>query len=102
MADILIRGMDMPKDCGHCRFAVDGWCYAYGKPNITALANDGITNFCPLVPLPEGHGGLVDARELLHDNEGLQLFKGDYRLAFDRIIERANTIVPAEGGSENG
>lgn len=61
MADILIRGMEMPKDCGHCRFAVDGWCYAYGGDNTSALANDGKTNFCPLVPLPAEHGRLIDA-----------------------------------------
>ena len=38
----------MPKNCFECRFAVDGWCYAHGKPNVDALANDGITNWCPL------------------------------------------------------
>ena len=57
---LLIKGMEMPSDCFHCRFSMDGWCYAYGKPNIDALANDGITNFCPLIPVPD-HGRLIDA-----------------------------------------
>ena len=35
------------------------WCYAYGKPNIDALSNDGRTNFCPLVEIPP-HGDLID------------------------------------------
>ena len=56
---ILIPGMEMPDSCNHCRFAVDGWCYAYGKPNVDALANDGVTNWCPLVPIPK-HSGLFD------------------------------------------
>ena len=56
---VYIPNMKMPEHCGECRFAVDGWCYAYGKPNIDALANDGRTNFCPLVPVPP-HGDLID------------------------------------------
>jgi hypothetical protein len=95
MADILIRGMAMPENCIHCRFAVDGWCYAYGKPNIPALEKAEVSSFCPLVPIPEGHGRLIDADALL---ERLIKTSRYFDLKFD--IDAAPTIVPAEGGGE--
>lgn len=67
---VYIPNMKMPEHCGVCRFAVDGWCYAYGKPNIDALANDGRTNFCPLVPVPP-HGRLIDADALAEKIDGI-------------------------------
>lgn len=68
MSGIYIPGMVMPDSCTHFRFAVDGWCYAYGKPNVDALTNDGVTNWCPLVPVPE-HGDLIDRDKLEKDIE---------------------------------
>ena len=91
---ILIKGMEMPEHCGVCRFAVDGWCYAYGKPNIDALANNGRTNFCPLVHVPE-HGRLIDADELL---EHVWRDKLDSRELIAKMIDNAQIIIPAEEG----
>ena len=87
---VYIPNMKMPEHCGECRFAVDGWCYAYGKPNIDALANDGRTNFCPLVPVPP-HGRLVDADALMK----LEVIPSDNWVF--RAIEKAPTIIPASG-----
>lgn len=102
MADVIIRGMEMPEFCDECgckrRTQRGACCGILGKPLKTSR-NYKRDDDCPLLPLPEGHGDLVDVKELLNDKEGLRLFKGDFRLAFDRIIERANTIVPAEGGN---
>lgn len=95
MADILIRGMEMPKDNN----AISIIIFSNGK--VSQAHDKKYAEYAEAVPLPEGHGDLVDVKELLNDKEGLQLFKGDFRLAFDRIIERANTVVPAEGGSDN-
>ena len=102
---VLIMGMEMPKDCGHRRFAVDGWCYAYGKPNIAALANNVKTNFCPLVPLQEKHGRLIDVSNLenmrfssgMHGDDGL-LYVPFVEVA--KAIFNAPTIIEAEGGEE--
>ena len=89
---ILIEGMEMPTDCNDCRFAVDGWCYAYGKPNIDALDNDGITNFCPLVHVPP-HGDLIDRDEIKYDwDEDNQAWGYD--------IHSAPTIIPADKEGE--
>lgn len=95
MADILIRGLEMPENCTHCRFAVDGWCYAYGKPNVPALAKAEVSNFCPLLPLPAGHGRLGDLDALERE------LAFDYAYAAAKVCHNAPTIVPAEGGGES-
>ena len=56
---ILIRGMEMPKDCSECRFCEwkdgdDVGCVATGKG-----ADD-----CPLIELPD-HGDLIDMDEFI-------------------------------------
>ena len=97
---VYIPNMKMPEHCGECRFAVDGWCYAYGKPNIDALANDGRTNFCPLVPVPP-HGRLIDGDVAEAITVNFDEAKGDF---WDGILYAADwiskqpTIVPAEEG----
>lgn len=95
---VYIKGMEMPTDCFHCRFAVDGWCYAYGKPNIDALANDGRTNFCPLLPVPN-HGRLIDADAMLKEhysgsNDGKYIEKAG--VINPLLVERLPTIIPAD------
>ena len=98
---VYIPNMKMPEHCGECRFAVDGWCYAYGKPNIDALANDGRTNFCPLVPVPP-HGRLIDGdvAEVIHfteeDADGKDFYDGILYAA--DWISKQPTIIEAEEG----
>ena len=97
---VYIPNMKMPEHCGECRFAVDGWCYAYGKPNIDALANDGRTNFCPLVPVPP-HGRLIDGDVAEAITVNFDEAKGDF---WDGILYAADwiskqpTIIQAEEG----
>jgi hypothetical protein len=99
--ELYINGMEMPEYCYECpcHNGESGYCQLYKDGYLSCIERPAK---CPLVPLPEGHGDLVDVKELLNDKEGMQLFKGDFRLAFERIIERANTIVPAEGGNADG
>ena len=62
---VIVKGMEMPRNCNDCRFAVAGWCYAFPEQsNRDALNNYTRTNWCPLHPLPEKHGRLVDADTL--------------------------------------
>lgn len=64
MADILIRGMEMPTSCSKCRFG-DGYaCYATGKIVQDEEWENTRHSFCPLVALPEGHGRLTDGDKL--------------------------------------
>lgn len=87
MADIIIKGMEMPHDCPHCEFAAIGYaspmssdctlyCRAVDKFKDCATEimkdksyeeisqYDTRPDWCPLVPIPEGHGRLIDAEEV--------------------------------------
>lgn len=108
MADLVIRGMEMPKNCFLCRFFREvqdydgtfGCCLA-AKKEINLEINlkfDG----CPLVPLPEWHGRLGDLDALISDKSGeATLWCGyeyqDHSVVFEEDIKNAPTIVPAEG-----
>jgi hypothetical protein len=101
MPDILIRGMEMPKSCDDC-FLPLRYCPYAMKEN----------GECPILPLPEGHGDLID-RDALKKRTPMVI---DYsaggfgtdgsirpvRGYGDWQIDQAPTIVPAEGGAEDG
>ena len=53
---VLIKGMEMPKDCDDCRFHKSYYCV------LTDIITNGMQG-CPLVEVPP-HGRLVDADEL--------------------------------------
>lgn len=81
MADILIRGMEMPKNCATCRL----WTCCEGYK--TADYNNPNRHFsCPLIEVPN-HGDLI-SREWLIKNWD----KYVYTLT---AIEAAPTIIPA-------
>ena len=97
---ILIKGMEMPKTCGECRFSVDGWCYAiasnddqpgYIKPYEKA-------KWCPLVPVPP-HGRLIDADALLADvrAHSESYFADDFAHEW---VDVAPTVIETESYSE--
>ena len=86
---VIIHGLDMPKDGVY-------WCEIgiAGKIATITIHGEDRKSF-PLVPLPEGHGKLVDADAIM-TNLGDVLYKGSVR----RVLMSAPTIVPAEGGGE--
>lgn len=95
---VLINGMEMPTSCDVCRFAIDGFCYASGKVNVSAVEERQVTNYCPLVPVPP-HGRLISANLLKAD------FTGNFIEAYPTalvhaMIDDAPTIVPADRGAE--
>ena len=47
------------------------------------------------IPLPKGHGRLIDADEIQFENTEFETY-GDYCIAFD-AIEEAPTVIEAEG-----
>jgi hypothetical protein len=109
MADILIRGMEMPDGCHHCRFSyLDKGETNGGEPCSVIMCSameqgtngaeyDGNRPFwCPLVPLPAGHGRLGDLDALQEE------FKKTHDGKRLMLIDTAPTIVPAEGGTDNG
>lgn len=102
MADILIRGMEMPKEKNlWLCIKTDGTVYNI-KPGGIGTAHAVGT----AVPLPAEHGRLTDADELFdtmrfhRDHAELN----DVRLGLDEavgVVMNAPTIVPAEGDADN-
>lgn len=86
---ILIKGMEMPDKCGHCRFATAFEC---------EVTKNFITTFnirqqdCPLAPVPP-HGRLIDADKLGFDM--MDAVNVDQALA---MVDEAPTIIEAEKG----
>ena len=108
MADVLIRGMEMPKSCLECRLFNDPWCMAkkidqwrtaYYRPEKGEKQKD-----CPLIEVPE-HGRLIDASELvtvqLYDEEHEEwpqvAMTIDDLLCQGWVEAEAKTVIPASG-----
>ena len=101
---VLIRGMEMPKNCGDCKAFVchRQWAGDVGDCFCGITKNDAKAKEknadCPLVPVPP-HGRLIDADALLthkgdcYDAQGYLL----YAVGTGNIM-CAPTIIPAEEG----
>lgn len=102
MADILIRGMEMPKD-GRITIQIgaDGAVYFVEECIILAEKYEKSSH---AMPLPKGHGKLGDFDALLSMLDILK-DKGYYGPVWDQmrdIVKNMVIIVPAEGDNENG
>ena len=104
MADILIRGMGMPKSCGFCdlRYFIDdeGDCCPFVGD---ALEYQTRPDKCPLIALPE-HGDLIDRGVILHEDvlhyvDTLNSSFGS-RVKFSDLVRGAPVIVPPNKGEE--
>ena len=94
MSGVYVPEWEIPMYCNDCPFDSDGTCFLNDDiictyEPVTRAAD------CPLTPVPD-HGDLVDVNDILKDREGLYIFRGDYRISFCQIIERAPTIIPAD------
>lgn len=99
MADILIRGIEMPKENDTLVF--DIW---HGKVYTRSTANTGTRSY-EVIPLPEGHGKLIDIKDVKSEKfhiEGQAEMYSVYNIgwndALDVVCMNAPSIVPAEGG----
>ena len=89
MADILIKNMEMPRNCEYCPIYDEDYCQCRLEPTYEAHWTR--ENCCPLVELPS-HGRLVDGDKLLavhNPNENW-----DY-MVLECIIRNAPTVVEA-------
>ena len=106
---VIIPNMKMPMSCLACPLAREMFnclvCVGYFKDNLTGRrvyksdlkesdADFNRPDWCPIVPLPEGHGRLIDANEL-----ELDLVRHNGAIGFE-LIGNAPTIVPAEGETD--
>ncbi len=113
MADILIRGMEMPKD-GHVIVRI----YANGDVCEPTPCPGVWGKVARVTPLPEGHGRLIDADALQAKFEMMENASAGhgrpYSFSFkdggemcaewwtvQDALAREPTIVPAEGGTDD-
>lgn len=106
MADILIRGMELPKSGGILCINI----FPDGK--VTRQLDLSCEQIATAVPLPEKHGWLIDADALkkrtpmvIDYSAGGFGTDGSIRPVRgygDWQIDQAPTIIPAEGGPDNG
>lgn len=102
---VLIKGMDIPKQCSECRFCegdtMDGLCRAANKwfdDDYFAwlvYEEDDIDDSkplnCPLVEVPTPHGRLIDAYEMLSDES--EAFMSAQLKVKDEATRLANEVV---------
>lgn len=99
MADILIRGMEMPKMLVGEESYVDIRIFSGGKVIMASGKHPYYKEF-DAVPLPEKHGRLGDFIKQLRTATGWRNASEHYALmrkAAD-VIEALEVIIPAEGG----
>jgi len=65
---VLIKNMEMPKNCQKCWLYIEGACYAKGYRDYRLIMDTAKPDDCPLVELPP-HGRLDDA-EVVIEAEG--------------------------------
>lgn len=100
MADVVIRGIELPK--GDLEY-VSLWVYGDGRVYVSNNASAAHSRRLPdlAVPLPEGHGDLIDRDNVLLDIDctGTNRF-GMLDEDIRAFLRRYEPIVPAEGGGE--
>ena len=126
MSEVLIKGMEMPKNCAECRFCVNGFtddapmyeCACESYENVSVLVDDHGKPFnfrpdwCQLVEVPTPHGRLIDADALklalrktmdaCVDEDGALLYSDHLIIDADydevcNMIDEQPTIIEAEG-----
>ena len=108
---VLIKGMEMPKNCAECRFWSICECLSDFEDYVSVLeaVDDGdlVRDCdCPLIEIPTPHGRLID--ETFEENHyGSMLLdptpdvtkedKRNARVIID-ALRMARTVIEAEGG----
>lgn len=105
---VLVKGMEMPKNCNVCNFHMLRFCCAADKDlaeKDTRPLIERRPESCPLVPVPE-HGRLIDA-DKLHEATYHRAFETDddtmwqsgcwvrYR-AIEQVQDNQPTVIPAD------
>lgn len=101
MADVLIRGIEMPKGCYRgCPCYSYHYCNVLQRDTSDLLGTGKRLDDCPLVPVPP-HGDLIDRKALLTDTTDMlhsMMVFGGARVYTSDAIKNAPTIIPAEEG----
>lgn len=104
---VIIKGMEMPGCCGDCPFQASRWTGDFCSAGQFMFGIDFDYRDkhpkCPLVPLPERHGKIIDGDALwenmtVEQSEAFQKGLAGTIELFE-MLEAATPIVPAEGGN---
>ena len=97
---ILIKGMNMPKNCDECRFDAGGYCLAKSLNFLDwCEVNDRPRpSWCPLVEIPP-HGRLIDAdalNALIDSGDDIDFSEvPETKYAIMRMVDEQDTILEA-------
>lgn len=97
---VLIKGMEMPKCCTNCKYSYSEPLFGIQRCKLTDLFIEDYSNdfpeSCPLVELPEHHGGLIDVDAACDDFDTVNPI---YQYWIDwakRCLRAAQVLVEAE------
>lgn len=114
---VLIKGMEMPKTCVQCdlkrydqeRIWTDNGTELLGawvcKRTDEIIWNTQRGENCPLVPLPEKHGRLIDADapvRVVWSDGTIHSTTVSRLLCLHSLLDFQKTIIEAEGGGGDG
>ena len=102
---VIVKNMEMPKNCGECPFIFTSWGIEYychlaeSSTSAEYVGREKMTN-CPLIELPP-HGRLIDIKSVDYGkfttvgNEYQRWWNG----ALESVIDNAPTVIEAEDGT---
>jgi len=90
---VLIKGMEMPKDCEQCPCS-DSYGCAVLSQIMATKEKLGRPDWCPLAEVKESHGRLIDEDDI----DILSLETSYDQVLVYRAIREAPTIIEAEEG----
>lgn len=102
---VLIKGMDMPKDCADCDIHNPFSDTPYCRRLLQAIPIEGRLKNCPLIEVKTPHGRLIDAEACMRDvlenrtiklGSGKQFDKVDMGVFAAQAIDEASVIIEAE------
>ena len=105
---VIVKNMEMPKNCQECDLYIEGACYAKGYRDYRSIMDTAKPDDCPLVELPpHGRLGDLDAlyEEISNGNKaynGIEGYDGEYQHIGNvddcmDVIKMAETVIEAEG-----
>lgn len=99
---VLIKGMDMPKNCVTCHLNKGGLFCPAMPDNFCGYCSDSeedpIPNWCPLVEVPDNHGRLIDASRVIDVIDILEE-KGESEALWKQmkyIVDDTPTVIPSD------
>ena len=109
---VLIKGMQIPKNCAECPVALSGKYCRISQTYTTYIKLPIRPDHCPLVELPVKHGDLIDRDTLVKDltngiNAGLYLDGYEEYPHINNMddcvecVRYADTVIEAEKTNEN-